>query len=235
MTAEPVDYRDLFESVMSQQEKHIFGGTPVEILSVEQLRKSLKTSKSAPDEKKCPPLSNWVDQAGTASNQHPHCDICNITVSGVLQLHAHLAGKPHLKALRRRSEALGNPAASAQVATVQTGPGSSASDLPSGPLSVPSGVVNDFTKALEDHWLLSGGHYCRDCVVSCPSADALEQHLLGKRHLSRVGMKNTTEGQSSILCDLCNVSVQFEFQYDDHIRGKRHQKAVALLQLPFII
>ena len=47
---------------------------------------------------------------------------------------------------------------------------------------------------------------------------------LGKRHKKKIESPNKSENQSKFQCDLCNVEIMGEEQYNKHLEGKKHKK-----------
>ena len=87
---------------------------------------------------------------------------------------------------------------------------------------------------------------CDVCNVNCTGQESYDQHLQGSKHLkklaqnaihkdgtSQVQPKDNleslikTQNPSQFRCDVCNVDMSGQIQYDMHMQGSKHLKKLA--------
>eukprot|EP00190_Bangiopsis_sp_CCMP1999_P005770 CAMPEP_0198726166 /NCGR_PEP_ID=MMETSP1475-20131203/3312_1 /TAXON_ID= ORGANISM="Unidentified sp., Strain CCMP1999" /NCGR_SAMPLE_ID=MMETSP1475 /ASSEMBLY_ACC=CAM_ASM_001111 /LENGTH=315 /DNA_ID=CAMNT_0044488063 /DNA_START=12 /DNA_END=958 /DNA_ORIENTATION=+ len=149
MAEKPVDYCTLFESVLSRQEKDLFGGVPMQVIPVKQLRQKLrKDLEEQANERALSPPSSPSGGSKQAGTGFPRCETCNIRVSGIAQMTAHLAGKQHLKNLRRRTQ-VAEGSATPQDAAAQASTGLNGSEKRSGDSQPVTSVENESMEVVD--------------------------------------------------------------------------------------
>lgn len=176
---------------------------------------------------------------GTAESFH--CEFCDVTVTNKDIFETHRNGKKHAEKVRKIAEGAAGGAAAEKTCdvcqiTVQSQDmmekhmagkkhqkkvsGDDSGDKPNG--HKPSG---DKPKAEPIA--------CDACGISVTSQALMDAHLIGKKHLKKVGGGDGGDGApaaakpppGTFTCDVCSVSVTCQQLLDMHMQGKKHLKA----------
>jgi Zinc-finger of C2H2 type len=62
----------------------------------------------------------------------------------------------------------------------------------------------------------------RVCAVQCSSAVVYREHISGRLHKARLARK-IDESQH---CDICDIEIEAKKQFETHLGGRRHRKAI---------
>lgn len=66
---------------------------------------------------------------------------------------------------------------------------------------------------------------CKWCKVPCPSAINLQQHFIGKKHLTK--MTELAENLPQFTCGFCNIDLPTKIpSFVEHVNSKSHRKAM---------
>ncbi|KAH9948068.1 P-loop containing nucleoside triphosphate hydrolase protein [Amylocystis lapponica] len=79
---------------------------------------------------------------------------------------------------------------------------------------------------LDDCQLDHGAKFCDLCGIICSPASSFDSHARGKRHIERASFAAAL-ASTSLKCYLCDVSVNGETNWSQHIAGAPHRKAAA--------
>jgi hypothetical protein len=166
------------------------------------------------------------------------CDVCNISMTGEVDLRAHQAGKSHLAKLSRAAAGASinstqsvsqgeknKPVAfKCKVCNISM---TGEADLKAhkagkshlSKLNQPGGGLVKL--AVAENKGQSAVFECKVCNISMTGEAAMRIHKIGLSHLAKLNQLNA--GAKAFECNVCDVVLNSEVDLKNHIAGKNHQ------------